>query len=140
MVWWISPRAYQTVLYTIILQKNSLFTQFLAKFFSKMFQIIISLYFFIFCNLKKIKSNSLVTVWNTLEVVWWLTSNHCLTELFLIYQNKHWTIRQLDDHIVIPSSNHIKSKIDWIQEMALCCPNFLGRFWSLRPIFSWKVT
>ena len=66
MVWWLSPRAYKTVLYRIILQKRSIFTQFLAKFLSKFFQIIISLYFFIFCNLKKTKSNSLVTVWNAL--------------------------------------------------------------------------
>jgi hypothetical protein len=43
-------------------KKNQFFTQFLAKFLSKNYQIIISLYFFIFCNLKKIKSNSLVTV------------------------------------------------------------------------------
>ena len=42
------------------------------------------------------------------------SSNHCLTELFSIYQNKHWTIRQRDDHIVVSSSNRIKSKIDWI--------------------------
>ena len=42
------------------------------------------------------------------------SSNHCLTELFSIYQNKHWTIRRRDDHIVVPSSNRIKSKIDWI--------------------------
>ena len=47
-------------------KKNPFFTQFLAKFLSKIFQIIISLYFFIFCNLKRIKSNSLVTVWNAL--------------------------------------------------------------------------
>ena len=40
------------------------------------------------------------------------SSNHCLTELFSIYQNKHWTIRRRDDHIVVPSSNRIKSKID----------------------------
>ena len=41
-------------------------TQFLAKFLSKNFQIIISLYSFYFLQLKKIKSNSLVTVWNAL--------------------------------------------------------------------------
>ena len=29
--------------------------------------------------------------------------SHCLTELFTIYQNKHWTIRQQDDHTVVPS-------------------------------------
>ena len=47
-------------------KKNPFFTQFLTKFLSKIFQIIISLYFYIFCNLKKIKLNSLVTVWNAL--------------------------------------------------------------------------
>ena len=47
-------------------KKNPFFTQFLAKFLSKIFQIIISLYFIIFCNLKEIESNSLVTVWNAL--------------------------------------------------------------------------
>ena len=60
-------REFQTVHYRITLKiKFHFFTQFLAKFLSKFFQIIISLYFFIFCNLKKIKSNSLVTVWNAL--------------------------------------------------------------------------
>ena len=38
------------------------------KIDAKNFQIIISLYFFIFCNLEKIKFNSLVTVWNALEL------------------------------------------------------------------------
>ena len=38
--------------------------------------------------------------------------SHCLTELFSIYQNKHWTIRRRDGHIVVPSSNRIKLKID----------------------------
>ena len=42
------------------------------------------------------------------------SSNHCLTELFSIYQNKHWTIKRRDNHIVVSSSNHIKLKIDWI--------------------------
>ena len=42
------------------------------------------------------------------------SANHCLTELFSIYQNKHWTIRRRDDHIVVPSSNHNKWKIDWL--------------------------
>ena len=40
--------------------------------------------------------------------------NHCPTELFPIYSNNHWTIRRRDDHIVVPSSNRIKLKIDWI--------------------------
>ena len=40
------------------------------------------------------------------------SANHCLTELFSIYQNKHLNIRRRDDHIVVPSSNRIKLKID----------------------------
>ena len=37
--------------------------------------------------------------------------NHCHTELFTIYQNKHWTIRQWGDHSVDPSSHCIILKI-----------------------------
>ena len=67
MACWFVLRAYQTVLYRIILQKNPFFTQFLAKFLSKFFQIIISLYFSYFLQLKKkIKSNSLDPFWNAL--------------------------------------------------------------------------
>ena len=40
------------------------------------------------------------------------SANQCLTELFPMYQNKHWTIRQRDDHIVVPLSNRNKLKID----------------------------
>ena len=43
-----------------------------------------------------------------------LSLSYCLTDLFPIYQYKHWTIRRWDDHIVVSSSNRIKSKIDWI--------------------------
>ena len=71
MACWLVLRAYQTVLYRIIVQKKihflHNFTQF-AKFLSKFFQINISLYFFYFLQLKKIKPNSLVTVWNALEL------------------------------------------------------------------------
>ena len=35
------------------------------------------------------------------------TSVHCLPELFPIYQIKHWTIRQQDNHTVVPSSHRI---------------------------------
>ena len=49
------------------------------------------------------------------------SANHCLTELFSIYQNKHWTIRRRDDHIVFPSSHRIISKIDWF---LACIPQF----------------
>ena len=37
--------------------------------------------------------------------------SHCLTELFPIYQNNIWTIRQWDDHTIIPSSHRILLKI-----------------------------
>ena len=37
--------------------------------------------------------------------------SHCLTELFSIYQNKHWTIRRRDDHSVEQLSNCILFKI-----------------------------
>ena len=67
MVWWLSPRAYQTVLYRIILQKKIHFLHnFLQNSFQKFFKLLFLYIFFIFCNLKKIKSNSLVTVWNAL--------------------------------------------------------------------------
>ena len=49
------------------------------------------------------------------------SANHCLTELFSIYQNKHWTIRRWDDHIVVPLSHLIKSEIDWFQLYVLFC-------------------
>ena len=51
------------------------------------------------------------------------SASHCPTELFPIYPNNHWTIRRRDDHIVVPSSNRIKLKIDWFQHSTLCPPN-----------------
>jgi hypothetical protein len=56
------------------------------------------------------------------------SANHCLTELFSIYQNKHWTIRRWDNHIVVPSSNHIKLKIDWFKIISM---------WQLRSVLDW---
>ena len=56
------------------------------------------------------QSNS---VMNSLKCPRAKSTNHCRTELFSIYQNKHWTIRRRDNHIVVPSSHHIKLKIDW---------------------------
>ena len=47
------------------------------------------------------------------------SENHCPTELFPIYPNNHWTIRRWDDHIVVPSSNRIKLKIDWFLDVRL---------------------
>ena len=43
------------------------------------------------------------------------SASHCLTELFPIYQNKHWTIRRRDDHIVVQSSHRNIFKIDRFQ-------------------------
>ena len=41
------------------------------------------------------------------------SSNHCLTELLSIYQNKHGTIKRRDDHIVVQLSHPNIFKIDW---------------------------
>ena len=61
MVWWVSPRAYQTVLYRIIFYTISCKIPF--KNFSNYYFFT---FLFIFCNLKEIKFNSLLTVWNAL--------------------------------------------------------------------------
>ena len=37
--------------------------------------------------------------------------SHCITELFTIYQNKHWTIIWHDDRFIDPSSHRIILKI-----------------------------
>ena len=39
------------------------------------------------------------------------SATHCLTKLFPIYQNTHWTIRQQDNHTFVPLSHHIILKI-----------------------------
>ena len=52
------------------------------------------------------------SVENTLICPWTKSASHCLTELFPIYQNKHWTIRRRDDHIVVQSSDRNIFKID----------------------------
>ena len=39
------------------------------------------------------------------------SANHCLTELFPIYQNKQWTIKWREDRSVDPSSLRIMLKI-----------------------------
>ena len=64
------------------------------------------------------------------------SASHCLTELFQIYQNKHWTIRRRDDHIVVPSSNRIKSKVDWIYVKTLerIVTDLLQQFQSKYPM------
>ena len=39
--------------------------------------------------------------------------SNCLTELFPIYQNKHWTIRRQKDRFVNPSFHRIMLNIIW---------------------------
>ena len=58
------------------------------------------------------------------------SASHCLTELFPIYQNKHWTIRRRDDHIVVQSSHLNIFKIDW----------FLVYWWYLAVGLFWKIS
>ena len=110
MVCWLSPRAFQTVTKELD---------------------------FIFFKLQKIKKYKEIIIWkifernfarNCVKNGFFLQNNsvenslicpkkksasHCPTKLFPIYPNNHWTIRRRDDHIVVPSSNRIKLKIDW---------------------------
>ena len=48
------------------------------------------------------------------------SATHRLSELFPIYQNKHWTIRQQDDRSVDPSSHRIILKIVGFLVHLLC--------------------
>ena len=52
-----------------------------------------------------------LSVKNSLKCPKAKSATHCLTELFQIYQNKHWIIRQQDNHTVVPSSRRILLKI-----------------------------
>ena len=79
------------------------------------------------------------------------------TELFPIYQNKHLTIRRRDDHIAVPSSNRIKSKIDSLIESYFVfvlldvqanlpetssffvCPNGFGEYFFWNFYSTWDV-
>ena len=54
------------------------------------------------------------------------SATHCLTELFPIYQNKHWTIRRRDNHSVDPSSYRIILKIVGFQN---CLMDFVTFDW-----------
>ena len=89
---------------------------FLQNSFQKIFKLLflyIFLFFFALHFLPKLqpKHHNSVNLWyNT-------------TKLFPIYPNIHWTIRRRDDHIVVPSSNRIKLKIDWIIENIMIVPN-----------------
>ena len=67
---WLWLRAFQTVHYRTTLKITfHFFTHFLAKFLSNFFKIIILYYFLFFYNLKRIKSNSLLTVWYALRPI-----------------------------------------------------------------------
>ena len=50
------------------------------------------------------------------------SASHCLTELFPIYQNKHWTIRRQDDNSLDPSSHSIILTIVGFQD---CLKQFM---------------
>ena len=112
MVWWLSSRAFQTVTKELDfiffkLQKIKKYKEIIIwKFFERNFaRNCVKNWFFLQNNSVE---NSLICPKNK-------SASRCLTELFPIYPNNHWTIRRRDDHIVVPSSNRIKLKIDWFQ-------------------------
>ena len=59
------------------------------------------------------------------------SASHCPTELFPIYSNNHWTIRRRDNHIVVPSSDRIKLKIDgfYVCSNKIICHNCIVKPW-----------
>ena len=123
MVWWLSPRAFQTV------TKELDFISFKLQKIKKYKEIIIWKIFERNFARNCVKNGFFLqnnSVENSLICPRAKSSNHCLTELFSIYQNKHWTIRRRDDHIVVPSSNRIKSKIDWIQDRGINKPGSIN--------------
>jgi hypothetical protein len=61
-----------------------------------------------------------VCVMNSLKCPESKSLSHCLTELFLIYQNKHWTIRRRNDRFVNPPFHRNLLKIDgFLNKIAL---------------------
>ena len=72
--------------------------------------------FFLVLNARNCKKLNFIfkvcnSVMNNLKCPKSKSLSHCLTELFPIYQNKHWTIRWRDDHTVVPSYHCIILKI-----------------------------
>ena len=59
--------------------------------------------------------------------------SHCPTELFPIYQNKHWTILQWDSRSLDPSSHYIILKI---VGFFVSCLVWSGLVWLLLKTFS----
>ena len=98
MVWWLSPRAYQTVLYRIILQKKSIFYTISCKMPFKIIIILFSFYYF--------KKTSLLTVWYTLR------PSQQATVSLNYSQSIRIIIGPWDGGTIIPSSHHIMLKID----------------------------
>ena len=106
-----------------------------------------------FCNklCKKMESyfqsNS---VMNSLKCPKSKSLSHCLTELFPIYQNKHWTIRLRDDCSVDPSSHHNILKVVgfledfWYQSLQCffwghgCKPNMSNRISNIKTKKCWN--
>ena len=114
MVWWLSPRAFQTV------TKELDFISFKLQKIKKYKEIIIWKNFERNFARNCVKNGFFLqnnSVENSLICPKNKSASHCPTELFPIYPNNHWTIRQRDDHIVIPSSNRIKLKIDWFKNL-----------------------
>ena len=58
-----------------------------------------------------INIDQLKTAINSLICPMTKSATHCLTELFLIYQNKHWTNKRQDDCSIEPLSHRIILKI-----------------------------
>ena len=93
-------------------KKNPFFTQFLAKFHSNYFKLLFLDIFFIFLQLKKIKSNSLVTVWFALRL------SQQPTVLLNYSQSIKINMAPSDGETIISSSNRptvIIFKIDWFK-------------------------
>ena len=113
MVWWLIPRVCQTV------------TKELDFIFLKLLKIKKYKEIIIWKNFERNFARNCVkngfflqniSVENSLICPKNKSASHCPTELFPIYPNNHWTIRRRYDHIVVPSSNRIKLKIDWFSE------------------------
>ena len=60
--------------------------------------------------------------------------SHCLTELFPIYQNKHWTIRRQDNCSVDLLSHHIILKIVRFQYTIFHVLQASTYFWVANPL------
>ena len=108
---------------------TSIFLTISCKIPFKIIQIINKNHHFsFFYNLKEIKYNFLLTVGYALR------PSQQPTNLFQIYQNKHWTIKQWDDCFIDPSSHHVLVSIFSVHEKLLHSPKSIL---SNREIFSW---